>query len=148
MSLKNKLYCHTLGCKMAFAIKGIKRMLSKRFENEELELTLEQYFILNILDNEEGVVLQDLAEIVHRDKSAVLRHINGLEKNRFVLRTPDPKDKRRKLLIVTKPGIKVLKQARQVDNHLNKELTSHLNDGQRKEVEDLLTFIYEKSLSV
>lgn len=147
MSLKHKLYCSTLGCKMAFAVKGIKRMLKKRFEDKGIALTLEQYFVLNIIDNEEGLILQDLAAIVDRDKSAVLRHINGLEKNRFVVRTTDPNDKRRKLLIVTKPGLKALEQARLLDEQLNRELTQHMNGDQQKEVEELLTSIYKKSMS-
>ena len=148
MSFKHKLYCNTLGCKMAFAVKGIKRMLRKQFEDEGVELTLEQYFVLNIIDNEEGLILQDIAEIVDRDKSAVLRHINGLEKHRFVVRTPDPEDKRRKLLIVTKPGINALEHARRLDHQLNDELISCLNDEKRVEMESILSSIYEKLLTV
>jgi len=54
MSLKKEIYCHSLGCKMGFAIKGILRLLRQRFNEEKLSLTVEQYFLLNILENKEG----------------------------------------------------------------------------------------------
>jgi len=145
MALKQKLYCRTLGCKMAFAVKGIIRLLKKRFKEEDIELTLEQFFILNILENEEGLILQDLAEIVDRDKSAVLRHINSLEENHFVARTKDPTDKRRKILLVTKPGIEMLAQARAVDQAVNTEIIGQVPDEKLEEIEDIISDIYEYS---
>lgn len=146
MSLKQKLYCHTLGCKMGFAVKGILRALRQRFGEEEINLTLEQYFMLNILDNEEGLILQELADIVDRDKSAVLRHINGLEENHFVARSTDPEDKRRKILLVTKPGTRILKKAKTLDKKVNQELTQNIPREKLREVEDVLSDIYSRTL--
>jgi|GEM_PF-756360 len=145
MSLDQKLYCNSLGCRMAYAVKGITRMLKKRFSQEGIELTLEQYFILNILDNEEGLILQELADIVDRDKSAVARHIDSLEENHFVLRAPDPEDKRRKMLHVTKPGMAELQKAKVLDQQLNREITDHFDPKKVEAVEAMLSRIYEKS---
>lgn len=147
MTLKNKLYCHTLGCKMGFAVKGIKRKISRRFTKRDIQLTLEQYIILNILDNEEGLILRDLAEILDRDKSAVLRHINCLENNLFIARTTDSSDKRRKVLLVTKPGLQELKKARKIDQEVNQEVTAHLSQSDQQKLESLLSFIYEEIVS-
>jgi len=148
MKLKQKLYCNTLGCKMAYAVKGIMRRLAARFASQDVDLTLEQYFILNILDNEEGLILQDLANIVDRDKSAVLRHIDGLEEHCFVVRTTDANDKRRKILIVTKPGLKELEKARKLEEKVHQEITGHLKGEKLKEFEEILSKIYKKTLSI
>ena len=145
MSLNQKLYCNSLGCRMAYAVKGITRMLKKRFSQEGIALTLEQYFILNILDNEEGLILQELADIVDRDKSAVARHIDGLEENHFVLRASDPEDKRRKVLHVTKTGMGELQKAKALDQQVNEEITSHFDPKKVEAVEAMLSRIYEKS---
>jgi len=128
---------------MAYVVKEIIRSLKKRFQEEGINLTIEQFFILNILDNEDGLILQELAEIVDRDKSAVLRHIDGLEKNHFVTRVTDDEDKRRKLLLVTKPGIKVLEKARTVDQQLDKEITGKIENIETKEFEDALSKMYK-----
>lgn len=147
MSLNQKLYCRTLGCKMAYSVKGIKRILDRRFTEEEIKLTLEQYFVLNILDNEEGLILKELAEIVDRDKSAALRHIDCLEEKHFVARATDPKDKRRKILLLTKQGMQELQKARDLDQQVHRELTRDIDREKLKEFETFLTSIYECAMS-
>ncbi len=142
MRLKKELYCHTTGCRMAYVVKEIIRNLDKRFTNEDVDLTIEQYFILNILDNEEGLILQDLAEIVDRDKSAVLRHIDSLEEKHFVTRVTDKEDKRRKLLLVTKPGMQMLERAREIDEDIDKELSQKMGSMEIKEFEEALSNMY------
>lgn len=145
MAFKNKLYCHTLGCKMGFAVKGIKRLISQRFSDHDIKLTIEQYIILNILDNEEGLILQELAELLDRDKSAVLRHINCLENNHFVARTTDSQDKRRKLLLVTKRGLNELEQARNIDKKVNQQFTEQFSQEELQNLDRLLSEIYQQS---
>lgn len=147
MAPNQKLYCETLGCKMAYSLKGLKRILGKRFTEEDITLTLEQYFLLNILDNEEGLILKELAEIVDRDKSAVLRHIDCLEENHFVARSTDPHDKRRKNLLITKMGMNELQKARRMDEETNKFLVRDIDPEKIKEFENFLTEIYERAMS-
>lgn len=144
--METSLFCHTLSCKMGFAVKGILRYLRRRFEEEGLKLTLEQYFILNILDNKEGLILQELAEIVERDKSAVLRLINGLEENHFVARTTDPDDKRRKILLVTKNGMEELKKAVALDKEVNDTVTEDITQDKLKELEKTVEHIYSTAI--
>jgi DNA-binding MarR family transcriptional regulator len=131
---------------MGYAVKGMMRMLKRRFRQEEIGMTLEQYFLLNILDHEEGLILQDLADIVGRDKSVVFRHIDGLEENYFVARTADPEDRRRKLLLVTKRGINVLNKARELDNQVNDKVTRNIGEEGLQKFETTLTRIYEQAI--
>lgn len=147
MPLKQKLYCRTLGCKMSFAVKGILRLLNKRFAEADIELTLEQFYILNILENEEGLILQDLADIVDRDKSAVLRHLNCLEEKHFVARAEDPEDRRRKILLVTKPGMETLDEARQIDDQVNSEITDSIPKKEQEHLENAISVIYRYTMS-
>lgn len=130
---------------MAYVIKEMLRILKSRFAEENIELTVEQYFILNILDNEDGMILQEVAEIVERDKSAVLRHVNGLEGNHFITRVKDDEDRRRKLLLVTKRGMKVLEKAREVDRQLDEEITRRIKV---KPFEDALSVMHEYLISI
>jgi len=132
---------------MGFAIKGILRLLRQRFNEEKLSLTVEQYFLLNILENKEGLILQELADIVDKDKSAVTRHINSLEENHFIARAKDPEDKRRKILLMTKPGLNVLEQARKIDEEINNELTSQISDSELQKLEKIVSDIYQFTIS-
>lgn len=147
MPIKEKLYCDTISCKMAFALKGIMQLLRSSFEEEEINLTLEQYFILNILYNEKGLIIQDLSEIVGRDKSAISRHIHGLEEHHFVARTKDPADKRRKILLVTKQGAEILEEAKKMEAEISDSLTSHIPSAKLAEFEKHITDIYDKAVA-
>ena len=147
MTSHQKLYCDTLGCKMAYAVKGIMGSLNERFANKGINLTLEQFFLLNILNNEEGLILQDLADIVDRDKSAVLRHINGLEEKHYVARTKDPEDKRRKILLITKAGFEELQKAKALDQELDEEIVSQISTDQLEKLEEFLADIYNQTVS-
>ena len=147
MSSENNLCCQTLSCKMGFAVKAVLRLISTRFAEKEVDLTIEQYFILNILDKKEGLILQDLADILDRDKSAVLRHLNCLEDKHFVARTTDPQDKRRKVLLITKPGLEVLNRARTLARDVNEELISDLPDDELEHFEQMVTTIYQKAVA-
>lgn len=143
MRLKQQLYCETIGCRMAYVVKEILQTLRDRFRKDEVELTIEQFFILNILDNEDGLILQELAEILERDKSAVLRHIDGLEENHFVTRVTDSRDKRRKLLLVTKPGIETLQKARAIDVEINEMVQGQLSKAGTEQFDEGLSQIYK-----
>src|SRR5699024_2567359 len=124
MSLKNKFSCKTLGCNMGFTFKGILRTLENEFEKAGVKLTIEQYFLINILNSEDGLILKELAEIVDRDKSAVLRHVNSLEENQFIARATDPTDKRRKIIYITRPGMRALAEAQELDEKIDRNINS------------------------
>lgn len=148
MTQNKKLHCTTIGCKMAYAVKGTIRLIQQRFTECRINLTMEQFFVLNILNNEEGLILQDLAEIVDRDKSAVLRHINGLEEHHYVVRSEDPDDRRKKILLITKKGMKELDKAREVADQVNDELTEHIPSAKLDEYQKNIDIIYEKAVAL
>lgn len=148
MTSNKKLHCTTIGCKMAYAVKGIKRLMQQRFSSEGIILTIEQFFILTILNNEEGLILQNLAKIVDKDKSAVLRHIDGLEEHHYVARSKDPDDGRRKLLLITKKGIKQLDKAEQVAERVKDELTDHIPPGKLDEYQENIDMIFTKTITL
>jgi len=133
---------------MAYAVKGTIRLMQQRFSEEKISLTIEQFFILKILDNEEGFILQDLAKILDRDKSAVLRHIDGLEDHHYVARAKDPDDGRRKILLVTKIGVKELEKAEQVADQVNDELTEHISAAKLEEYQKNIDLIFEKAIAL
>lgn len=146
MPLNTKFNCQTIGCKIGFTVKNILRMLENEFEKSDVRLTIEQYFILNILNSEEGLILKNLAEILDRDKSAVLRHLNSLEENQFVARSTDPDDKRRKILFITKPGLRTLTKAQELDEKVDRAICSDLSSKELDAFEQTLCSLYKSTL--
>jgi len=145
MSFKSRLHCQTLGCKMGYTIKNMLKRLNEQFEKHDVDLTIQQFFVLNMLDREAGLILQDIAERYGKDKSAVFRHVNALEKKHFITRVTCADDKRKKILILTKPGMETLEKARLLETDVDRSLTGHINIKELAVFEKVLFEIFKKA---
>lgn len=90
--------------------------------------------LLAVYYSNEDVIQQKIADAVRKDKSAVLRQIDNLEKKNLVQRVIDPNDRRRNIIRVTSDGIDLINQI----NEKLDELFTILSDG--LSVSDLNTF--------
>ena len=147
MSSRKKFPFETLGSKLFNALKGIAQTVGKRFEEKGISLTLEEYFVLMILDSNEGIILKELAEMLDKDKSGVVRHIDSLEEKHFVARAVDPADKRRKTLLITKQGMNELQKARQLDEEVHRDLTRDIEVEKLRDFEAFLIQIHKYATS-
>lgn len=88
------------------------RVFKKHFDNhqyEDIRITTEQFSLLHALSKtEEEVIQKDMAEVLGKDKSAVLRLIDGLEEKGLVRRVAAIEDRRKNYLMVTKLGHRVI----------------------------------------
>ncbi len=89
---------------------SIFKVLKQRTsEQTEEKLTIEQFGLLHtISEKEEEVILKDMACMLGKDKSAVLRQLDSLEEKGLVRRVPDKNDRRKNFLMITKKGEKVV----------------------------------------
>jgi DNA-binding MarR family transcriptional regulator len=78
----------------------------------QLRITFDQYVLLAALSDHEALTQSELADLLGRDKSAVLRQIDYLEEEGFVTRVADPDDRRKKTLVLTRSGLQVHAKAR------------------------------------
>lgn len=80
-------------------------------QHEEIKISPEQFGLLHAISiKEEEVIQKDMAEMMGKDKSAILRLIDTLEEKELVRRVTDVKDRRKNYLMVTKVGYRVLDQ--------------------------------------
>jgi MarR family transcriptional regulator for hemolysin len=90
------------------------RVFRKRFEEkEDLEtrVSIEQFSLLHAITiKEEDVIQKDMAEMMGKDKSAILRLIDSLEEKGLVRRVAAVEDRRKNYLMVTKAGYRVIDQ--------------------------------------
>jgi len=110
--------------------KEMFRVLRKRFhESSEIKLTIEQFGLLHgISINDEEVVQQDMAILLGKDKSSILRLIDSLEEQNLLKRVVDPHDRRKNCLIVTDLGHEVIKHYLSIEFKLIEELQEGLSE--------------------
>ena len=81
--------------------RAIIKRLSKKFQDAGFDISYEQWSVLVHLYREDGQTQQALARTAVKDKAAVTRLLNGLEKKNIVLRIPDRNDKRSNFVYLT-----------------------------------------------
>lgn len=116
----------------------IFRVFKKRIENQEndeVRLSPEQFSLLHALSlKEEEVIQKDMAEMMGKDKSAVLRIIDCLEEKGLVRRVAAIEDRRKNYLMVTKAGYRAINQYMNIVFEMMKDLREGLTQ------EDIDTF--------
>lgn len=125
---------------IGYSAKVIHAVMAKAYENAGLELQMDTYILMKIVQSHEGVIQQDLSEMLRKDKSALLRMINALQDKKWVARIPDKEDKRRNYVVLTQLGLQVFEEAAIIEEHITKELVS----GVEKEEIDRLKNILNK----
>lgn len=95
-------------------IQEVYRVFKKHSDGHqqmEVKITTEQYGLLHaISERDEDVIQKDMADMMGKDKSAILRLIDSLEEKELVRRIADSKDRRKNYLMVTKLGYRVIDQ--------------------------------------
>lgn len=113
------------------AIRALFRQSTKEFENKGFKITPEQHFILRILTSKEESIQSDLAEIMQKDKSAIMRHVDHLEKLGYVVRVNDAVDRRKKHIVITELGKQIFKLC---DDVIDKLTQKNLEEFSEEEI--------------
>lgn len=97
----SKIIDQSIGYLVGRLSRAIIKRLSKKFQDAGIDVSYEQWSILVHLYRQDGQTQQALARIAVKDKAAITRLLNGLEKKNIVLRVPDRNDKRSNLVYLT-----------------------------------------------
>jgi DNA-binding MarR family transcriptional regulator len=82
----------------------LKTDLYRAFQARGFNITVEQWAVLNTLWEQEGVHQSYLAEKTYKDRPTMGRILDLLEVNGLIKRKPDPKDRRRHNIYLTRDG--------------------------------------------
>lgn len=83
---------------------AINRRLYRRFREEKIEITPEQWTVLHYLWDREGVTQQELCLNTFKDKPSMTRLIDNLEKQEYVERRSIKEDRRINMIFLTPRG--------------------------------------------
>ena len=105
---KKNLSLMNLG-RMIHDVLRILKIRSEVQHYEGIRITSEQFSLLHAISfNEDDVIQQDMAVILGKDKSSILRLTDSLEQKRLVRRVASTEDRRKNYLMVTKVGYLVI----------------------------------------
>ncbi|RQO31421.1 MarR family transcriptional regulator [Taibaiella sp. KBW10] len=120
----------------------VNRFLGQQFKANDITLTREQWTILVVLWKQDGVSQQAIADETGRDKPSTTRLLDNLEKEGYILRKPDAKDKRLNLICLTPKGKAIEKKIMKVANGTLDTITQGLTTAQLLTVKEVFATIY------
>lgn len=119
-----------------YLIRDLFHLFTKRIEQQTLEpvkITHEQFALLYAISNrKEEVIQQDMAEMMKKDKSVVLRIIDSLEEKDLIRRVVDKKDRRKNCLMITKVGARVISNCQAIGKQLVEEIHQGIDEEDLK----------------
>jgi DNA-binding MarR family transcriptional regulator len=92
--------------------RAFMRRLNHNFAQAGHDVKSEQVRILSCLRHQDGQRQQDLANLVHKDKTSITRIIDSMEKRDLVVRIHDRLDRRQKLIYLTNKGKRLQEELR------------------------------------
>lgn len=96
---------NSLGYLLNRAGKAMGGMLSRNFKTAGFDLSLEHWVVLAKLWRQDGQNQQELGNQCVKDKATMTRLIDFMEGQGWLARTPDPNDRRSRLIHTTQSGI-------------------------------------------
>lgn len=138
MSMKCNEMVDTVGFVIICTGKMLIKNINGAFATLNLEITFEQMGVLYFLSKNEGkeMIQQDIANLLNKTKSAVLRTINILEEKKYLRRMSSPEDMRKNIIQLTPEGRRIIakmhKKFLELDLNLNNNITKQEADMCKK----------------
>ena len=123
------VYVNILNCRL-------KKHLGEVFKNNGINLTAEQFLVMDTLWNEGALTQQNIAYIIQKDKNSVTQFVDNLEKKGLVVRSVDKEDRRVNNVVVTEKGLLMRDSTKEIAINAMNDILSGVSE------EDLNTFIY------
>ena len=101
------VYVNILNCRL-------KKHLAEVFKKNNVNLTAEQYLVMDTLWNEGTLTQQAIAFIIQKDKNSVTQFIDNLEKKGLVTRSVAKEDRRVNNIMVTAEGMALKDSTKQL----------------------------------
>ena len=120
-----------------------RNKLMARFKQNDVDLSLDLYIIIFQINLNEAVTQQCLADHLQKDKSIVMRQINSLMERGYVVRSWDKQDKRKKNLVLTGKGRKILEYTRSLARSVSDDLLTGVIDEDQRVFEHVIQCILE-----
>jgi len=125
---------------IGFLISDVARMMRSSFDRRvrRIGLTRSQWLVLSLLHRRPGISQTELAEMLEVERATAGRMIDRLELKRWLVRRPDPADRRIKRLYLTAEARDVQAEMGRIAEELLDDAMASLGEGEREILADLL----------
>lgn len=132
----------TLGFSIIYTGRMLLKSINMEFASLNAEITFEQMGLLYYIsrNSKRDIIQRDIANLMNKTKSAVLRTLDILEEKGFLKREAMLNDRRKNVIQLTDKGWKVIKIMHEKFLELDKEL----NKGISANEQEICMFVLSK----
>ena len=114
---------------LGLLISNVNRFYSNYLEKslEKYGLTRSQTHFLLGLNQKDHVSQEEICKLFNMTEGTVARTMKRLENKNLITRETNPKDKRKKVIILTEKGRQQVKEIGSIDENLEKEFSSEFS---------------------
>ncbi len=94
------------GCKL-------KQYTAMMLKKSKIDLTPEQFLLIDLLWNQGAMSQQDLADQMKKDKNSVTKLVDAIERKGFVVRQQNPTDRRSNTIVLTEKALGLKTKAKE-----------------------------------
>lgn len=120
------------------AIKSYRKFAQKRIDQAKLDITIDQWLVLNCLSKNENISQNKLAELIFKDVASVTRIIDLLVKKEYVIRSFHSSDRRRFNLTTTDKGDAIIREASRIVNENRSAALENISVEEAKQADLIL----------
>jgi DNA-binding MarR family transcriptional regulator len=121
----------------------LKAALQRCFKENGYEITAEQWGIIRHLGEEDGLSQREIGQKAFKDKPNITRILDALEKKHLIFRQPDPRDRRKYCIYLTKEGKQLLERILPLTQTLRQRATQNLPQPELELLKTTLNKIYQ-----
>lgn len=107
-------------------------------KSQGIDITIEQWLVLNVINENESISQIDVGEKLVKDKPTISRMVNQLEKKKFIIKSTSSTDSRKVELSISKKGEALISSLYPI---IEKIRFTGLNKLTKKEKEDIRTIL-------
>lgn len=121
---------HILFYTLDKSIKTYRQMAQRMLTETKLDITVDQWLVMNVIREEEGVSQQEIADKVFKDNASVTRIIELLSGKGYIKRIVDKNDRRKMTLTITANGKRLFGKAAGVVVNYRKKALKGISDAE------------------
>jgi DNA-binding MarR family transcriptional regulator len=132
--------------KVGYLVKRVQLALRKRLDSSlaNQNLTTAQYAVLYHLAHSPGASNAELARLSFATPQTMIRLVRGLERKRFLVRRPSPRDPHILEARLTKYGARVLRIAQRQVDAIHDRMLGNLSRSECDQLATWLTYLAQR----
>ncbi|MCQ2141782.1 MAG: MarR family transcriptional regulator [Bacteroidales bacterium] len=131
LSKEIAVYLNLAACKY-------KQYISRLLKENGIDLTPEQFLLIDLLWNQGAMSQQSIADTMQKDKNSVTKLVDGLERKQLVVRVKDKHDRRSNLVHLTQKAEAMKSATKEKGISMLEEILVGISEEELKSFLDVL----------